>query len=298
MVQSSIFAKSANAVKTVGLISKPGKPELSEIVPELTAWLKQRGYRVTVDAETGAYGRGEEVVARAEIGSRKPDFVIVLGGDGTLLAAARAVARADVPILGVNIGSLGFLTEVPLDELYPTLEALERNQCAVERRAMLRCQLVRGDECLANYEALNDVVVSKSAIARIADYEVRVDGAFVSSFKADGMIVSTPTGSTAYALAAGGPLVAPSAAVFILSPVSPHALTHRPMVVPDTAEIAITVTTRPDEAYLTIDGQVGTPLIDGDRILCRKSQYQVKLLRLAKRSFFEVLRTKLKWGER
>lgn len=285
-------------MKTAAIISKPGKGELGRIVPALLEWLRAHDYGVWVDEESSEYAPGEKVVAREKTAEKKPDFVIVLGGDGTLLAAARAVAPAGIPILGVNLGSLGFLTEVPLAELYPTLEAIGKKQCAVESRTMLHCELLRGGKLAGSYEALNEAVVNKAAIARIADFEVEIDGVFVSNYKADGVMVATPTGSTAYSLAAGGPILAPDAAAFVITPVSPHALTNRPLVVRDGAEISITVRGAQGEILLTVDGQVGVGLEDGDRVVCRKSKHAVKLLRLQERTFFDVLRTKLKWGER
>lgn len=284
--------------KSVGIISKPKKPEIKEIACGLVQWLEGHGYQVFVDKETAACAPGPEVVEREQMAVRKPEFVVVLGGDGTILAAARMLARSGIPILGVNLGSLGFLTEVTLAELYPTLEAVEKGQCATESRSMMHCQLERGGKCVATFEALNDAVVSKSALARIADFEVQVDGAFVSNYKADGLILSTPTGSTAYSLAAGGPVLTPEVAAFVITPISSHALTNRPLVVRDTAEIVVVVKSIQEKAYFTVDGQVGMPVHDGDRLVCRKSQHAVKLLRQPKRTFFDVLRGKLKWGER
>jgi len=285
------------ATKSAAIMSKPGKPELGRIVPELVEWFRQHHYQVVVDRETGPYAAGIEVLERTEMASRPLNFVVVLGGDGTLLSAARAVAKAGIPVLGVNLGSLGFLTEVPLAELYSTLQGIEENCCGVESRSMLHCQLLRAGSCVAAYDALNDVVVDKSAIARLIHYDLYIDQVFVSTYQADGLIVSTPTGSTAYSLAAGGPILMPSVDAFVVTPVSPHSLTHRPLVVQDTAEIEIVVETGDGEAYLSVDGQVGMPLHDGDRIHCRKSEYKVKLLRI-KKTFFDVLRTKLKWGQR
>jgi NAD+ kinase len=282
-------------VKTVAIVAKPAKPELHTIGPEVVQWLLERDYRVFVDEEGAAYVPGLEVVEREDIPTVKPDFVVVLGGDGTLLSAARAVATADIPILGVNLGSLGFLTEVPLHELYPTLDAVHENRCAVELRGMLHTQLVRNGECVASYEALNDAVVNKSAIARLVNIDLFIDQVFVSNYRADGLIVATPTGSTGYSLAAGGPILMPSVDAFVISPVSPHSLTHRPVVVRDSAEVEVVVTGAQEEIFLSIDGQVGMPLFDGDRVVCRKSQHKVKLLRL-KKTFFELLRNKLKWG--
>jgi NAD+ kinase len=250
-----------------------------------------------MDPETAAYAAGFEVVARDDMASRPLNFVIVLGGDGTLLSAARAVAKSDIPVLGVNLGSLGFLTEVPLENLYTTLQSIEDSCCNVDTRSMVRCDVMRQDTSIAQYDALNDVVVGKGTIARLNHCDVYVDRLFVSRYQADSLIVSTPTGSTAYSLAAGGPILMPSVEAFVITPVSAHSLTHRPLVVRDTAEIEIVVKTGDDEAYLSIDGQVGMPMFDGDRVRCRKSQYQVKLLHV-QGTFFDVLRTKLKWGQR
>jgi NAD+ kinase len=283
-------------VKLVGIVSKPGKPELANIVPGLLDWFHQRQYQIVVDPETAPYAAGLEMLSREQMGSLPLKFVVVLGGDGTLLSAARAVAKAGIPVLGVNLGSLGFLTEVPLEELYPTLEGIEENRCTVETRSMVRCEVARKETSLAHYHALNDVVMGKGTIARLNYCEVFIDGLFVSSYKADSLIVSTPTGSTAYSLAAGGPIVMPAVDALIITPVSAHSLTHRPLVVCDSAKIEIVVHTGQDEAYLSIDGQIGMPIYDGDRILCRKSDHQVKLMRI-KGTFFDVLRSKLKWGQ-
>lgn len=281
----------------VAIVSKPAKPELSHVLPELLEWFRKHDYRVVIDQETAAYVKGPEVVGREDIGSRSIDFVLVLGGDGTLLSAARVVAKSAVPILGVNLGSLGFLTEVPLADLYPTLEAVAQKRCSSESRALVHCQLVRGGQCIANYDALNDVIVNKASIARLASFDLYIDQVFVSNYKADGLIISTPTGSTAYSLAAGGPILMPSVDAFVVTPVSPHSLTHRALVVRDTSEIVVTVKTAEEDAYLSIDGQIGMPARDGDRVICRKSEHRVKLLRI-KKTFFDVLRTKLKWGQR
>jgi len=285
------------ATKFAAIMSKPGKGELARIVPELLEWFRQHHYQVVVDRETGTYAGGVEALERKEMAARPLNFVVVLGGDGTLLSAARAVAKAGIPVLGVNLGSLGFLTEVPLAELYSSLDGIEENCCVVESRSLLHCQLVRAGSCVAAYDALNDVVVGKSAIARLMHYELLIDQVFVSTYQADGLIVSTPTGSTAYSLAAGGPILMPSVDAFVVTPVSPHSLTHRALVVRDSAEIEIIVKTGDGEAYLSVDGQVGMPIQDGDRIHCRKSEHKVKLLRI-KGTFFDVLRAKLKWGQR
>jgi len=293
----TMATRSAEITKSAAIISKPGKAQLAEIVPPLLAWFRDHHYQVVIDRETAPHAAGAEVLARAEMASRPLNFVVVLGGDGTLLSAARAVAKAGIPVLGVNLGSLGFLTEVPLEDLYPTLEGIEQSCCNVEARSMVHCEVFRKDVCVGSYDALNDVVVGKGTIARLNHCDVSIDGVFVSSYQADSLIVSTPTGSTAYSLAAGGPILMPSVDAFVVTPVSEHSLTHRPLVVRDTAEIEIVVKTGEDDAYLSIDGQIGMPVFDGDRVRCRKSQHQVKLLH-TQGTFFDVLRTKLKWGQR
>jgi len=285
-------------MKAAAIISKPSKPELAGLLPDILAWFRRHGYHLYLDKETASYAAyGAEVMSRTEIGNQRPDFVLVLGGDGTLLSAARAVAHAGVPILAVNLGSLGFLTEVPLSEMYSTLEAVNQGQCPVEERAVVQCQVIRSEECIAQHFALNDVVVNKSAISRLVDFDLLIDGVFVFSYKADGVIIATPTGSTAYSLAAGGPIMMPSVGAFVVTPVCPHSLTHRPLVVTDTAHVELLVQSGHEEAFLSIDGQVGMPVLQGDRIICYRATHNVKLMRV-RRMFFDVLRNKLKAGQR
>jgi NAD+ kinase len=289
-------------MKSAAIISKPAKPELSATLPELLAWFHTRGYKLYMDRQTAEYvDSGEsgeaEVVERKELGTKHPDFALVLGGDGTLLSAARAVAHEGIPILAVNLGSLGFLTEVPLSEMYSTLEAVDAGMCPTEQRAVIDCTAFRGSEKLSHHFALNDVVVNKAALSRLVDFDLLIDGAFVFSYKADGVIIATPTGSTAYSLAAGGPVLMPSVQSFVVTPVCPHALTHRPLVVRDSAQIELRVETGVEEAFLSIDGQIGMPLRQGDRVLCQRAAHSVRLMRV-RRTFFEVLRNKLKWGQR
>jgi len=288
---------SSATAKSVAIVSKPDKPQLARIVPELVAWLAKHQYRVVVDPETAPHAPRIEVVPREQIASRPISFVIVLGGDGTLLAAARCVARAGIPVLGVNLGSLGFLTEVPLEELYPTLEGIDAGHYDLETRSMVHCEVMREGSRLAAFDALNDVVMGKASISRLNHCDVYIDGEFVSAYKTDSLIVSTPTGSTAYSLAAGGPIVMPTVDALIVTPVAAHSLTHRPLVVPKTSKIEIVISTGAEQAYLSVDGQVGVPIHDGDRVYCSNSQQQVKLLRI-RGTFFDVLRAKLKWGQR
>src|SRR5215469_13695545 len=284
-------------MKSVAIISKPWKQELATILPDLLSWLHQRDYKIYMDEETARYTNGEHVTKRVEIGQQHPDFALVLGGDGTLLSAARAVAYEGIPILAVNLGSLGFLTEIPLNELYLALEAADQGQCPIELRSVLKCQLIRDEECISKHFALNDVVVNKSAISRLVEFDLYIDDNFVFQYKADGVIIATPTGSTAYSLAAGGPVMMPSVEAFVVTPVCPHSLTHRPLVVTDKSQIELHVETAEEKAFLSIDGQVGLPVQQGDRVICCRAAHKVKLMRV-RRTFFEVLRNKLKWGQR
>jgi NAD+ kinase len=293
----AVSTQNATRHNTVAIISKPGRPELSEALPALEKWFQQRNYIVVVDEESAGYFSTSNVVPRTELATRSPYLALVLGGDGTLLSAARAIASVGTLILGVNLGTLGFMTELQLADLYPALEAIEKERYIVDSRSMIGCALVRGGQVIANHSALNELVVSKSAIARLNHFELFVDAEFVSSYKADALIIATPTGSTAYSLGAGGPILKPDVDAFVITPVSPHGLTHRPVVVRDSVEIEIQVKTGQEEAYLSLDGQVGMPVRDGDIVRCFKAEHPALLLRFQK-TFFEVLATKLKWGER
>jgi NAD+ kinase len=291
------MASSSPHSKVAAIISRPDRAEVARAVPELLAWLHAHGYQVIVDPETAKYSNSEEEVRRSEMCSRHLDLVVVLGGDGTLLSAVRDTAASDAPLLGVNLGSLGFLTDVPLPSLFSMLDRIAQGRAAVEQRSLMQCDLLRGSEVLGSYKAFNDVVVNKTALARLNNYDLFVDKAFVSSYRADGMIVATPTGSTAYSLSAGGPVLMPSVNAFVITPVAPHSLTHRPLVVPDSAVIEILLRSDEEVAYLSLDGQPGLDLKDGDRVRCRRSEHKVSLFR-TEADFFHVLRTKLKWGER
>src|SRR5271155_5603565 len=290
-------SSSSSVKKVAAIISRPARPEVAGILPELLAWLQGHGYQVIVDPETAKHSNGQEEVPRSQMSSRLLDLIIVLGGDGTLLSAVRATAATDAPLLGVNLGSLGFLTDVPLSSLFPMLDAIAQGRAAVEQRSLMQCDLIRGEETLGSYKAFNDAVVNKTALARLNNYDLFVDKVFVSSYRADGMIVATPTGSTAYSLSAGGPVVMPTVNAFVITPVAPHSLTHRPLVVPDSAVIELLLHSDEDVAYLSLDGQPGLDLRDGDRVRCRRSEHSVSLFRTDS-DFFHVLRTKLKWGER
>jgi NAD+ kinase len=283
------------------IISKPQKAELGTILPDLRAWLGGRGWTCVLDPESAAYlPDAGEGVAREKLPERKPDLVVVLGGDGTLLAAARAFAHTGIPLLSVNLGSLGFLTEVPLSDLYATLEAWCEGTATIEERSMMRAELFCAGQGVVTrrWDALNDVVVAKGTIARMADFSVSIDGQLVAEFRADGVIVSTPTGSTAYNLAADGPIVMPTVNCMVVTPICPHLLTIRPIVVPGESAITVRVTGVANEIFLTVDGQEAVPMHVDDEVHCRRSQYSVKLLRLKPNGLFNVLRSKLKWGER
>jgi NAD+ kinase len=290
-------SSSSSPSKVAAIISRPERPEVARVFPELLAWLRAHGYHVIVDPETAKYSNGHEEVSRAQMSSRALDLVVVLGGDGTLLSAVRATAAADAPLLGVNLGSLGFLTDVPLSSLFSMLDQIAQGRAPAEQRSLMQCDLLRGEEILGSYMAFNDVVVNKTALARLNNYDLSVDKAFVSSYRADGMIVATPTGSTAYSLSAGGPVVMPTVNAFVITPVAPHSLTHRPLVVPDSAVVEIVLRSDEEVAYLSLDGQPGLDLKDGDRVRCRRSEHKINLFR-TDTDFFHVLRTKLKWGER
>lgn len=285
-------------MRTVVILSKPQKEELATLIPELILWMRAHGLNPMLDPVSGNYTHEAPVVARNDMAALNPELAIVLGGDGTLLAAARVFAKSDIPILSVNLGSLGFLTEVRLADLYPTLEAWCNNCSTVDSRAMLHMEIFREGKSQSEYEALNDFVVSKGAIARMGDFTVQLEGQLAASFRADGVIVATPTGSTAYSLAAAGPILAPNVDALVITPICPHLLTLRPMVVRGDAAITLSVVGVPDQTYLTVDGQEAVQLLVGDELHCRRSIYSVKLVRMKPPAFFDVLRAKLKWGER
>jgi NAD+ kinase len=283
-------------IKTVGIISKPKIARGSEVVTALLAFLNERGIPYRCDEETAEYSHTDIRFPREEI-PEGIDLLIVLGGDGTLLSAARSVAGRDIPLFAVNLGHLGFLTSIRLDDLYPELERALAGGHRIGTRRMVDCDIMRDGGKIASYSALNDVVITKTQLARMIDLDTHVDSHFVAAYKADGLIISTPTGSTAYSLSAGGPVIFPSVGCLCITPIGPHMLTNRPVIVPDNSVIQI-LNHGEEGTYLTIDGQVGEPLLKGDRIVCRSSQKTIQLIRPPKMLFFDVLREKLKWGER
>ncbi len=285
-------------MRTIAVISKPQKPDLAPVLTELVLWMRARGIEPMLDPVSGNYVQSPQVVPRHEMAEHNPELAIVLGGDGTLLAAARVFAKSKVPILSVNLGSLGFLTEVRLSELFSNLEGWTCGACHIESRAMLHVDIIRDGQLFRGYEALNDIVVSKGAIARMGEFRVLLGEQLAISFRADGVIVATPTGSTAYNLAANGPIMAPDVDAMIVTPICPHLLTIRPMVVRGDAQINLSVTGVPDQTYLTVDGQEAIEVLVGDNLRVIRSEHTVQLVRLRTDGFFDVLRQKLKWGER
>jgi NAD+ kinase len=282
----------------VAIVCKPQKEELGKILPELVAWLRERGYEPLLDRESGQYTTTAEVVDRAEMPHFAPELIIVLGGDGTLLSVGRIFASSGTPILSVNLGFLGFLTEVKLGDLYATLDSWCNNCHMLDARSMLHAGLLRNGEQHSAYEAVNDIVVTKGEIARMGEFTVELDGKNVASFRADGVIVSTPTGSTAYSLAANGPILTPDVDAMVVTPICPHLLTLRPIVVRGDASLSVRVEGIPNLALLTVDGQRAVELQLGDEIRCQRSKHTVNLVRLTEGGFFEALRNKLSWGER
>jgi NAD+ kinase len=291
----------ANKITTVGIVSKPRSEEAVRIVPDLVAWLAGRGAGVQVDPQTAAYLSGAHsgvthVLPRESV-AEGTQLLIVLGGDGTLLSAARALGGRDIPLFAVNLGNLGFLTAITIDQLYPQLKLALQGDYHVSRRRMLHTELWRKGQLAGAYEALNDIALAKADIARIIDLEVHVDDHLMCLYKADGLIVSTPTGSTAYSLSAGGPIMVPTVDALCITPICPHTLTNRPVIVPGDAVIQLTLCSD-SPTYLTADGQVGQQLEKDDRVVCRRSQNTVTLIRPGGANFFDVLREKLKWGGR
>lgn len=283
-------------MKRIGIIGKSGRPEPTEIAKEIIPWLKQKSAEIFVDIET-SQSIGIKGYLRSEI-PKLADLVLVLGGDGTMLSVARLVCEKGIPILGINLGGLGFITEVQRTEIYDALERVFSGQYTLEERMMLNAYVVRHGERIAGYTTLNDVVINKGALARIIDLETFVDKRYVSTFRSDGLIVSTPTGSTAYCLSAGGPILFPTINSIVLIPICPHTLTNRPIVLPDTVIVEVTLKSLVEDVFLTLDGQVGFSLRQNDTVIIEKSPHKTRLLIPFERDFFEVLRTKLRWGER
>ncbi len=285
------------AFHTVGICLKPDQPQLAGSVRELEKWLRERGLEVLLGREAAAV-TGAPGMMRSEL-AEKADLVIVLGGDGTLLAVARAIGERPVPILGVNLGTLGFLAEISRDELYPTLDQMLGGRFRTEERTRLAVSVERRGEPGPRYLALNDAVLARTALSRMVDLETLADGFPVATYHADGLILATPTGSTAYSLSAGGPLLLPGLAALVLTPICPHTLTQRPLVLPQSCVVEVRVRdARGGEVQLTCDGQVGCELLEGDRVIIRRTEQPVLFLVPSDRNRFDVMRAKLRWGER
>ncbi|MCU1257828.1 MAG: kinase [Bryobacterales bacterium] len=284
-------------IKTVGIFSKPRIGAAVDLVPKVVFWLRDHGITTRCDHETAEYLHEPDGLDRPAV-PEGCDLVIVMGGDGTLLSAARAIGGREIPLFAVNLGGLGFLTAITKEELFPELERALHGELCIAKRKLLQVDVLREGRTKSRYEALNDVVITKSSIARMIDLEAWVDEMFVCSYKADGLIVSTPTGSTAYSLSAGGPIIYPSVGAACITPICPHTLTNRPVIVNSSSVITVVCRAEDQSSFLTIDGQVGEPLRENDRIACRSSAHSLHLVSPPKQMFFDVLRQKLKWGER
>jgi len=282
------------SIRSIGIISKKGRPEPIEILKELLSVIKSLDINFYLDSET-AEKVGLQGLPVKEI-PEKSELIIVLGGDGTLLSVARLVGRREVPILGVNLGTLGFLTDVSRRELKESIERIIKGEFFIEKRLMLRSEVLRGEKIIGTHHVLNDVVINKGALARIIDLETLIDGHFVTLFKADGLIVSTPTGSTAYNLSAGGPIIYPTLECMVLTPICPHTLTNRPIVLPGSSRIEVRLKSESQDVFLTLDGQVGFNLVKGDSVIITKAPFKTSLVIPPERNYFEILRTKLSWG--
>lgn len=280
----------------VSILGKPASDRGRDAAALLRAWLLERGHEVRLDSGTASALGLEGGIDREDLPD-EADLGISLGGDGTLLLAARQFGPAGVPILGVNLGRLGFLTDTDSDGMLAVVERVLAGEHSIQDRMMLTTEIVRDGEVVGTSQALNDVVVNKSALAQVIRVEIRVGGRFVSSYLADGMIVSTPTGSTAYGLAAGGPIVEPSTDVILVAPICPHILTNRPLIISGGSPVECIIAESRGEVFLTIDGQEGFPLQHGDRVLVRRSERCARLVRVEASDFFGILRAKMGWGE-
>jgi NAD+ kinase len=286
-------------MRRIGIVARRDRAEASEVTRGLVQWLTAQGREVVLDTETArVLGLPGVIVADRPALPEKVDLIVVLGGDGTLLSVARLVDGLGVPILGVNLGGLGFLTATTLEALFPTLEAVLRGEYSAEERLVLAAELVRGDTLLAEHLALNDVVVAKGALGRLIDLDVRADGEPMTAYRADGLIIATPTGSTAYNLSAAGPILFPTMDAVVLTPICSHTLTNRPIVLPASVRLEVTLQTATPDVVLSVDGQAGPPVGEGDVVRVRQASARIRLIRDPRKSYFEVLRTKLKWGER
>jgi NAD+ kinase len=277
-------------IRSVGIVVKPNHSEAAATASELAVWLRERGIGQLGEAISA------DTIKPENDRTLDADLIIVLGGDGTMISAARLVGEQDVLVLGINYGSLGYLTDFRIEEMFPALEAIVAGQYEIDRREMLTAEHWRNGQKLVSGRVLNDVVINKSALARIINIDVKLNDLFVNTFRADGLIVATPTGSTAYNLSAGGPIIYPSMTAVVMTPICPFTLTNRPIVVPDDAVIELTLDNENEGVVLSLDGQTGYPMLAGDRVVIRKSTTTFNLVQPANRNYFDVLRDKLKWG--
>ncbi len=282
--------------KSIGILTKPKFPEAKSTLQDVVDWLRARSINVMVDT-TSAILLGEQEAYQEVPLAMKADVLLILGGDGTMLNAARLAGERGIPILGVNMGGLGFLTEVRLESLYPSLERVFANDFVLDERLMLRTHIHRPGETVAQGDVLNDVVINKGTLARMIELKIAIQGRFVTNLRGDGLIISSPTGSTAYSLSAGGPIIDPAVHSLILTPICPHTLTHRPLIVPGNVEIEVTLTSKDDGAMATLDGQVGVSIAQGDTVVIQTSEHRTRLIRFPESNYYDVLRAKLKWGD-
>jgi len=282
--------------KSIGILTKPKFPEVRATLQAVVTWLRARNIIVLLDT-TSATLLGEKGGIQKTDLAGKADVLLVLGGDGTMLNAARLAGERGIPILGVNMGGLGFLTEVRLEHLYPSLDRVFANEYVLDERLMLKAHVHRHGETVTQGMVLNDVVVSKGTLARMIELRIAIQGQFVTNLRGDGLIISTPTGSTAYSLSAGGPIINPAVQSLILTPICPHTLTHRPLIVPGNVEIDVTLTSKDEGAMATLDGQVGISLTQGDSVVLTTSEHRTRLIRFPETNYYDVLREKLKWGD-
>ena len=286
-----------SAIKNIGIISRPRRVDISAIVPPLQKWLEARNLHAQYDQETASsLGTESQGKTRAELATES-DLLLVLGGDGTLLSAAREAAPHGIPILPINLGSLGFLTSFTLQEMYPALEETLAGHLAASERVMLHAALIRDGKTLDDQRVLNEVVINKGALARMIEVKLSIDQDFVCRYRADGLIVATPTGSTAYSLSAGGPIVHPNVESIIVTPICPHTLSDRPLVVGDKCCVEMNLVGPADSVYLTLDGQKGLQMQSNDRVRIFRAEERLKLIQPKRKSYYEILRSKLKWGE-
>lgn len=282
--------------KSIGILTKPKFPEVKTTVHAVVNWLRDRKIDVILDNTSATLLNERGGVQKTQL-AQKADVLLILGGDGTMLNAARLAGERGIPILGVNMGGLGFLTEVRLEHLYPSLERVFANEYVLDERLMIGTHIHRHGETVAQGVVLNDVVISKGTLARMIELKIGIQGQFVTNLRGDGLIVSTPTGSTAYSLSAGGPIISPAVRSLILTPICPHTLTHRPLIVPEDVEIEVTLTSKDEGAMATLDGQVGVALTQGDTVVLKVSEHRTRLIRFPESSYYDVLREKLKWGD-